>query len=181
MEKPDDFHNIIAGTEFAFTIPDTSNGGFMEFRAYFKHMDSSLPLFAYAEKKVSEKVDRFVNNAVEGHITFCVENGLNKVQFQLIAGGGLKIVMSAEDDMSMYSSVDILVDKLEKKLRRHKEKIQNHKLRPADLELLNFDDMPEKAQKSESYAAEDTVDAKYVIEFEKARKEKWMRPQASMA
>ena len=153
----------------------------MEFRAYFKHMDSSLPLFAYAEKKLSEKVEKFVNNAVEGHITFCVENGLNKVQFHLIAGGGLKIVMGSDDEISMYSAVDLLVDKLEKKLRRHKEKMQNHKLRPADLELLNFDDMPERAPKTDTYALEEAVDAKYVIEFEKARKGNWMRPQATMA
>ena len=153
----------------------------MEFRAYFKRMESSLPLFAYAEKKVSEKVEKFVNKAVEGHITFCVENGLNKVQFHLISGGGLKIVMGADDEISMYSAVDLLVDKLEKKLRRHKEKIQNHKLRPADLELLNFDDMPERAPKTDTYALEEAVDAKYVIEFEKARRGKWVRPQVTMA
>ena len=153
----------------------------MEFRAYFKHMDSSLPLFAYAEKKVSEKVEKFVNKAVEGHITFSVENGLNKVQFHLIAGGGLKIVMGSDDEISMYSAVDLLVDKLEKKLRRYKEKLQNHKLKPADLELLNFDDMPERAPKTNAYALEEAVDAKYVIEFEKARKGKWNSPQATMA
>ncbi len=153
----------------------------MEFRAYFKHMDSSLPLFAYAEKKVSEKVEKFVNKAVEGHITFSVENGLNKVQFHLIAGGGLRIVMGSEDEMSMYSAVDLLVEKLEKKLRRHKEKLQNHKLKPADLELLNFDDMPAKEPNLNNYVPEEPVDAKYVIEFEKARKNKWNRHQANMA
>jgi ribosomal subunit interface protein len=153
----------------------------MEFRAYFKHMDSSLPLFAYAEKKVSEKVEKFVNNPVEGHITFSVENGLNKVQFHLLAGGGLKIVMGSEDEMSMYSAVDQLVEKLEKKLRRHKEKLRNHKLKPADLELFNFDDLLAKEPKQNSYVLEEAIDAKYVIEFEKARKGKWNRHQATMA
>jgi ribosomal subunit interface protein len=153
----------------------------MEFRAYFKHMDSSLTLFAYAEKKVSEKVEKFVNKAVEGHITFSVENGLNKVQFQLIAGGGLKIVMGSDDEISMYSAVDLLVEKLEKKLRRHKEKIQNHKLKPADFRLLKFDDMAESAPKNNGYVPEEAVDAKYVIEFEKARKGKWQGNQASIA
>jgi putative sigma-54 modulation protein len=160
---------------------DKLNGGFMEFRAYFKHMNSSLPLFAYAEKKISEKVEKLVANAVEGHITFSVENGLHKVQFHLIAGGGLKIVMGSEDEISMYSAVDFLVDKLEKKLRRHKEKVKNHKLKPADLQLLDFNDMPEKSQMANAQALEEAVDAKYIIEFEKARNGTWMRPQATMA
>jgi ribosomal subunit interface protein len=153
----------------------------MEFRAYFKHMNSSLPLFAYAEKKISEKVEKYVNKAIEGQITFSVENGQNKVQFHLIGGGGLKIVMGSENEVSMYSAVDALVDKLEKKLRRHKEKMQNHKLKPADLELLNFDDMPASAPKPESVGLEEAVDATYVIEFEKARKKTWNRPHANMA
>ena len=153
----------------------------MEFRAYFKHMDSSLPLFAYAEKKVSEKVQRFVSKAVEGHMTFSVENGVNKVQFHLIAGGGLKIVMESDDEINMYSAVDLLVDKLEKKLRRHKEKLKNYKLKPADLELLNFNDMPERVRKTDNYQLEEAVDAKYVIEFEKALRGRGTTHQATIA
>jgi len=180
-KKTWEFRPSGAGIEIAFSFMDTLYGGFMEFRAYFKHMDSSLPIFAYSEKKISEKVEKLVNKAVEGHITFSVENGQHKVQFNLIAGGGLKIVMGSEDAVSMYSAVDQLVDKLEKKLRRHKEKTKNHKFKPADLDLLNFDDMPDKQMMVNNPALEEAIDAKYIIEFEKARRNTWKRPQASTA
>ena len=142
----------------------------MEFRAYFKHMDSSLPLFAYSEKKISEKVQKFVKNAVEGHITFSVENGANKIHFHLVAGGGFKLDITSEHNLSMYSAVDLLVDKLEKKLRRHKERLRNHKFRSDDLELANLDVKALQDEKSDEDSIEESIDAKYVIEFEKARR-----------
>jgi putative sigma-54 modulation protein len=144
----------------------------MEFRAYFKHMDSSLPLFAYAEKKVSEKVDKFVRNAIEGHITFSIENNTdNRVHFHLVAGGGFKLDISAEHELSMYSAVDLLVDKLEKKLRRHKERLRNHKFSAAQLELANLDVQALKGAQEE--VGEEPVDASYVLKFERARREIW--------
>lgn len=150
----------------------------MEFRAYFKHMDSSLALFAYAEKKLTEKVGKFVKNAVEGHITFCAENGTNKVHFHLVAGGGFKLDLHTEDEVSMYSAVDLMVEKLEKKLRRHKEKLRNHKFKSVD----SFaEDTGEVEQSSEESKPDYTVDAKYVLEFEKARRENWPEKKSQRA
>lgn len=147
----------------------------MEFRAYFKHMDSSLALFAYAEKKITEKVEKFVKNAVEGHITFCVENGTNKIHFHLVAGGGFKLDLHSENEVSMYSSVDLMVEKLEKKLRRHKEKLRNHKFKPVELLVDSFEsDEQEVKEAKPDY----TIDAGYVIEFEKARRRNWPEQRA---
>lgn len=149
----------------------------MEFRAYFKQMDSSLPLFAYAEKKVSEKVERFVKNAVEGHITFSVDNGSShKVQFHLVAGGGFKLDISSGHPLSMYSAVDLLVDKLEKKLRRHKERLRNHKFKENELEFGRLD--VRALRDTQEEMEEEAVDATYVINFEKARRAKWPEAQA---
>lgn len=149
----------------------------MEFRAYFKHMDSSLALFAYAERKLTEKVEKFVKNAVEGHITFSVENETNKVHFHLVAGGGFKLDLSSEDPVNMYSAIDAMVEKVEKKLRRHKEKLRNHKFKPIELQM----ELEAIEQKPEEVKPDYTIDAKYVIEFEKARRGNWPQTSAQQA
>lgn len=149
----------------------------MEFRAYFKHMDSSLATFAYAEKKLTEKVEKFVKNAVEGHITFSEENETNKVHFHLVAGGGFNLDLTSENPSNMYSAIDAMVEKVEKKLRRHKEKLRNHKFKPIELKM----ELEPIELKPEEDKPDYTIDAKYVIEFEKARRSNWPESRAQQA
>lgn len=140
----------------------------MDFRAYFKHMETSLPLYAYAEKKLAATIEKYVRQPIEAYVMFTVDGGVHKARCHVLAGGGFSVQVDAKDDTSMYSCVDKLEGKLNGRLRRQKERIKSHKQR------TTFRFLGEQAPisvDSELFPNdEDSVDAAYVINFEKARR-----------
>jgi ribosomal subunit interface protein len=146
----------------------------MEFRVFFKHMDSSLALYAYAEKKLGERIAKYVQDPIEALVTFRRGGEENLVSCQVIAGQGFSLTVEHADSESLYSCVDFLSDKLDRRLRRQKEKIRSHKVRRLpDLGLYRS-----VSQLSAGSAAEvrpetaeaSGVDAAEVIRFEQARR-----------
>jgi len=137
----------------------------MEFRAYFKHMDSSLPLYAYADKKITNCIEKYVRAPIEAHVTFSVDRGINHIACDVMAGGGFTLRVEADDPTSMYSAVDRLEDRLNGRLRRQKERITSHKSRVASA--------PAKPDEAAGLAADASgpdqqpVDASYVLNYEK--------------
>lgn len=143
----------------------------MEFRAYFKHMESSLPLYAYAEKKLGEKIGKYVRDPIEAHVTFSCGGELNNsVSCQVIAGQGFSLTVEHSDPETLYSCVDILADKLDRRLRRQKEKLRSHKARRLASELDVYrKDQSSGADALVNAASGEGVDAAELIRFEQAR------------
>ena len=98
----------------------------MNFKFTFKHMKTSDALRAYAQEKLTTKIEKFVSKPIEAHVTFGIEHLLNKVHLSLYAGDGFDI-QAEQSSSDMYAAVDMLVDKLEAQLKKHKEKLKNHK------------------------------------------------------
>lgn len=133
----------------------------MNCRFSFRHMKSSDSLIEYAEPKVMDKVKKFSTKPIEAHITFSLDGSDHVAHCGLVGGDGFNFqVESICNDM--YGSVDLLVDKLEKQLRRQKEKLKDHKNSPkltvmaADLSEPNDD--PDSVP----------VDAEEMVKFAKA-------------
>ncbi len=98
----------------------------MQFQFSFKHMTTSEALRDYAEKKVSEKISKYVTKPIEAHVTFEVEHQNHIAHCNIVGGDGFNVV--AEHSCSdMYGSVDHMLDKLEIQLKKHKEKIKDHR------------------------------------------------------
>lgn len=135
----------------------------MEFRAYFKHMQSSLPLYAYAEKKLGDRIAKYVRDPIEAHVTFSKGTDCY-VSCQVVAGQGFSLTVEHSDPETMYSCIDVLADKLDRRLRRQKEKIRSHKVRrePVHLDLYRVQAAP--------MPSAEAIDAAEVIRFEEARK-----------
>ncbi|MDD9951119.1 MAG: ribosome-associated translation inhibitor RaiA [Zetaproteobacteria bacterium] len=106
----------------------------MNCRFSFRHMKASQALMDYAEPKVLEKVQKFSTKPIQARITFSVEGQDHIAHCGLVGGDGFnfQVVSNCND---MYGSVDIMVDKLEKQLRRQKEKLKGHK---NNLKLASF-------------------------------------------
>lgn len=146
----------------------------MEFRVYFKHMDSSLPLYAYAEKKLGERIGKYSLDPLEAHVTFDVDGDNHRAQCQ-VSGTGFNVTVEHADPENMYSCIDILADKLDRRLRRQKEKLRSHKIRRvAELDLYRA----ARAEQEELEMSE-SVDAAAVIRFEQARLKMLARRSAS--
>ena len=134
----------------------------MEFQFAFKQMETSEALQDYAEKKIREKIAKFVTKPIEARITFSVRKREHVAHCSLVGGDGfnLEVQHTCED---MYASVDRLIDKLESQLKKHKEKLKEHKFSKEKLRHLTQDEVYLRADV-------EAVDASDVIESENARR-----------
>ena len=96
----------------------------------FRHMDSSTALREYAVGKLEHVVDKYVNGRVSASAVMSVE------KFRHIATFTVQIknltVKGTSESEDMYSSIDLALDKIERQLRRHKDRLRDYKPGNAD-------------------------------------------------
>jgi len=96
----------------------------MEITTTFRHMEPSEALKGYAEEKLA-KVKKYIEESIVVHVFLTVEK-IRHIADVTIAAKGLTIKAS-EDSPDMYASLDAVADKIERQLRRFKERIKAHK------------------------------------------------------
>lgn len=97
----------------------------MQVTVTFKHMNSTEALRSYAAEK-SERLAKYLVEPVEVHWFLSVEKIRHIAEATIVAKDvSIKACEVAED---MYSAIDMALEKLEKQVRKHKEKVKNHKL-----------------------------------------------------
>lgn len=143
------------------TVETHASGGPMQYHFSFKHMESSPSLEAYAETKLNEKILKFVTKPIEAHLFFSVSKHVHQAHFHLKAGDGFTTDVECESG-DMYATIDLMADKLESQLKKHKEKLKSHKTSSKSPIRLVKD--------FESEADEDAVDADDIIKYENARR-----------
>ena len=95
----------------------------MQVTVTFKHMDSSDPLREYAAEK-SQRLEKYLSGPTEIHWFLTVEK-IRHIADATVAANGVKI-KAQEEASDLYAAVDLAMDKLEKQVRRHKEKVKDH-------------------------------------------------------
>ncbi len=84
----------------------------------------------YAEKKVS-KMSRFFERITSAKVILESDGDLHKAEMVLSAGGGATLVGEATDTVSLYAAIDNALDKLERQVKKHKEKlVERNRKRP---------------------------------------------------
>jgi len=78
----------------------------------------------YVDEKL-QKLKKYVDNAVEAHVILSVEKFRNVAEINL-TGNGLNI-NAKEEEKDMHLAIDNAVVKIERQLKKHKEKIREHK------------------------------------------------------
>jgi putative sigma-54 modulation protein len=77
----------------------------------------------YIESKF-ERIKRHFDQVLNVHVIISVEKVRHKSEATMHIGGRDFFADSTEDHL--YKSIDLLVDKLDKQIRRHKDKKTNH-------------------------------------------------------
>ncbi|MGK2905125.1 MAG: ribosome hibernation-promoting factor, HPF/YfiA family [Desulfuromonadales bacterium] len=97
----------------------------MRINVTFRHMESSEPVRNYVEDKLP-KVKKYIDEPVEAQVVLSVEKKIrHKAEVALTAKG---ITIKATDETAdMYAAIDGVLDKLERQLKRYKDKIKMHK------------------------------------------------------
>jgi putative sigma-54 modulation protein len=89
-----------------------------------RHMNVSDSLRDYAEKKI-KKLERYFNQLLDAHVILTVEK-LDHNSEVVMNGDGIQF-HGKEKAADLYSAIDLLFEKMEKQIRRYKEKHQMHK------------------------------------------------------
>ncbi|MFV8820127.1 ribosome hibernation-promoting factor, HPF/YfiA family [Haliea sp. E17] len=87
------------------------------------HVEVTDPLRNYVESKF-ERLQRHFDNITNTQVTLIVEKMVQKAEATMhISGADLFAQAESED---MYAAIDLLADKLDRQLIKHKEKTRGH-------------------------------------------------------
>lgn len=89
-----------------------------------RHYELPPALKDYAEQKV-ENLKRYFDHIVNARIVFSLEKYRHRVEITIHVNG--KDLVSFDESDDMYTSVDRSTEKLERQLRKYKDKIQRRK------------------------------------------------------
>lgn len=97
----------------------------MQTHFVFRQMETSNALRGYAEERL-EKIKRYFADPLRISCTFSVEKIYHIAEFEVVLRNGLQLHAS-EATENMYSSVDLALAKMERQVRRYKDRIKHHK------------------------------------------------------
>lgn len=93
------------------------------------HLEITDSLRDYVESKV-ERLERHFDLVSDVHCILSVEKLRHKAEAKVNVNGDTIFAEATEEDM--YAAIDGLVDKLDRRVRKHKEKLVDHHARDAD-------------------------------------------------
>jgi len=96
----------------------------MQTSVTFKNIDPSENLKSYVGEKL-DRFDKYLYNPAEANVVLSVEKFRHMAEINII-GDRLNIYGKEVTD-DMYSAIDIALDKLEKQIKKNKEKIRKHR------------------------------------------------------
>jgi len=87
------------------------------------HVDITDPLRDYVSEKF-ERLERHFDQVIDIHVVLTVEKNHNKAEANLqVSGSHIHADATHED---MYAAIDSLIDKTDRQLIKHKEKMKDH-------------------------------------------------------
>lgn len=89
-----------------------------------KHMELTENLKVYAEEKI-RKFQKYLSNITEATVTLSVEKYRHKAEVLLKVNGSM--IQAEGITGEMYSSIDEVVEKLERQVKKYKEKVVSHR------------------------------------------------------
>jgi len=87
------------------------------------HIDLTDSMKAYVNEKMS-KLERHFDQVTDTHVILTVEKQGHKAEATVHMSGNNVFADCIDDDM--YAAIDGLVDKLDRQVKKHKEKLKNH-------------------------------------------------------
>ena len=95
----------------------------MQMNITFRHIDPIDSLKNYAREKV-ERGNKYLDRATEATVVLSLERHLHHADIRIQSGTYL--LRGREKSEDMYASIDLAMDKIERQLKRYKEKLKSH-------------------------------------------------------
>ena len=87
------------------------------------HVELTPPLHDYVNTKM-ERLERHFDHVTDVHVVLSVEKLRHKAEATLHVSGGTLFADAVQEDM--YAAIDSLTDKLDRQVKKHKEKLTDH-------------------------------------------------------
>ncbi|MBR9827218.1 MAG: ribosome hibernation promoting factor [Oceanospirillales bacterium] len=88
------------------------------------HVELTDALNEYVRTKF-DRLERHFDNITNAQVTLSVEKQRQKAEADIHLAGGEVFASNEHDDM--YAAIDGMVDKLDRQIIKHKEKMKSHK------------------------------------------------------
>jgi putative sigma-54 modulation protein len=96
----------------------------MNVNVSYRHMESSPSLREYAVRKLERICDKYVRGKVDASVVLTAEPFGHVCDFKVSVRNST--VKGKAQSHDMYSSIDLALEKIEKQLRRRKERVREH-------------------------------------------------------
>jgi len=96
----------------------------MQTSVTFKNLDPSDTLKSYVGEKL-DRFDRLLDNPAEANVVLLVEKFRHTAEISI--NGDRLTINGKEETNDMYSAIDIVLDKLEKQIKKSKDKIRKRR------------------------------------------------------
>jgi len=93
------------------------------------HVEVTPALKDYVQTKLG-RIERHFDHVTDVHCILTVEKLRHKAEATVQVSGGRLYADATEEDM--YAAIDGLIDKLDRQVKKHKEKLSDHHAREAD-------------------------------------------------
>ncbi len=88
------------------------------------HVDVTESMHDYIHNKLT-RVERHFDQVVDVHVVLSVEKQRQKAEATVhLAGNNIH---AESENVDMYAAIDALVDKLDRQVKKHKEKLTDHR------------------------------------------------------
>jgi len=96
----------------------------MELNLTFRHMEATDSLRNYAIDKI-KKLKKYLDTPLSANVVLSVEKFRHIADVSINVDG--TIIRGVEETGDMYSAIDLVVDKLEKQIKKHRSKIRQRR------------------------------------------------------
>ena len=97
----------------------------MQITVIGRHIEATDALKKYVNEKIS-RLDKYLPKTIQVVVTLSVTKKIHHIAEAVIKSNGL-LILASEETEEMYSAIDLLIEKLERRVRRYKEKLVDHK------------------------------------------------------
>lgn len=95
----------------------------MQMNITFRQIEPIDSLKNYAQDKI-ERANKYLDKAGEAHVVLSLERHLHHADITITSGR--YVLRGREKSEDMYASIDLAMDKIERQLRRYKERLKHH-------------------------------------------------------
>ena len=106
----------------------------MQFAVTFRHMEPTDALKAYARERM-ERVRKYLPDPISCHVVLSTERHNHRIDVNFQLHNGLSIA-GHETTENMYSSIDLVIAKIERQVRKYKGKLEGMRARPHHVQSL---------------------------------------------